>query len=216
MESIADNATLEQAAFFAHEIKNLLAVIKANVQLIELDNNGNNQKSFETIYRCIDKINGLIAENMEYIKGQETQTKSSDINTVIVETVKKYSSIYDRNFSIESRTENTETVCRKELIESLFENLIKNAVEATEDGDSIDIDISTREEKAVITVADSGKGISDKDIAEIGGLFYTTKKGGSGVGLYMSRRIAEQNGGGLKIERNKPRGTKIIVELKLA
>ena len=55
-----DNSTAEnyaeQAAFFAHEIKNPLAVIKANVQLIELENKSENTKSFETVYACIEKM----------------------------------------------------------------------------------------------------------------------------------------------------------------
>ena len=68
--STAENYA-EKAAFFAHEIKNPLAVIKANVQLIELDNKGVNEKSFKTVYECIEKINGLIKENMEYIKNAE-------------------------------------------------------------------------------------------------------------------------------------------------
>ena len=50
----------EAMAFFAHEIKNPLAVIKANVQLIELDDDGRNKKSFQAIYYEIENINLLM------------------------------------------------------------------------------------------------------------------------------------------------------------
>lgn len=217
MKNITAERSLEQAAFFAHEIKNPLAVIKANVQLIEFDCEGENSKCFETIYACIDKINGLISENLEYIKSIENSVmeRGSDAVRVIDVITAKYSKICDRRFTVEKKVPAAVVSCRGELLESLFENLIKNAVEATKDGDSVDIEIKTKQGRAVITVADSGCGISDKDIAGMGELFYTTKKGGSGVGLFMCRRIAEQNGGRLKIGHNKPRGTKVTVELKL-
>ncbi len=217
MENITAEKSPEQAAFFAHEIKNPLAVIKANVQLIELDDKGQNKKSFETIYDCIDKINKLISDNIEYIKSMESgSAHDSDLIRVISGITEKYSKSYKRKFSIEKGAASAVVSCEQELLESLFENLIKNAVEATKDGDSIDIEIKIKNDKAVITVLDSGCGISGKDIARMGELFYTTKKGGSGIGLFMCGRIAEQNGGRLKIERNKPKGTKITVELKLA
>ena len=96
----------------------------------------------------------------------------------------------------------------------MFENLIKNAVEATDEGGTITADIRIRQNKIIVTITDDGCGIKDSEIAKMSELFYTTKKGGNGVGLFMCRRIAEQNGGRLKISHNKPKGTKITVEMK--
>ena len=100
-------------------------------------------------------------------------------------------------------------------MESLFENIIKNSVEATKDGDSISVEVKVRRKKAVIKVTDTGCGISEAELARVGELFYTTKKGGSGVGLFMCKRIVEQNGGKLKVENNRPKGTKVTVELNI-
>ena len=211
MRNTAADDYAEQAAFFAHEIKNPLAVIKANVQLIELDNKGENQKSFEAVYAGIEKINRLIQENMEIIKTSER--KRSDVVQIINKIVDKYSVSSKRVFRIDTKTKKVLVDCRRELIESLFENLIKNAVEATEDGDLILTEIKLLHKKVTISVSDTGCGISAKDIARIGELFYTTKKGGNGVGLFMCKRIVEQNGGKFKITHNKPKGTKVIVEL---
>ncbi len=216
-----DNSTAEnyaeQAAFFAHEIKNPLAVIKANVQLIELENKSENTKSFETVYACIEKINNLIQENMEYIKNAEKASREadSDVAAIVRKIINKYSSSCDRTFKFESKVKDAAVNCKSELLESLFENLIKNAVEATEKGDTITAEIKIRQKRVAVVIADSGCGISDKDIARIGELFYTTKKGGSGVGLFMCKRIVEQNGGKFKVAHNKPKGTKVTVELNL-
>ncbi|MDD5946009.1 MAG: HAMP domain-containing sensor histidine kinase [Clostridia bacterium] len=205
----------EQAVFLAHEIKNPLAVIKANTQLIELENEGKNEKSFKTIYECIDKINSLIKENTDYIKNTAGDIYQSDIVLIIESIIDKYSQAYNRKFDFICSIESIRIDCKKELMESLFENLIKNAVEATCDGDRITAEVKTAHNKAVITITDNGCGISENDINRIGDLFYTTKKGGSGIGLFMCKRIAEQNGGRLKVSRRKPKGTKVTVELKI-
>lgn len=211
--STAENYA-EKAAFFAHEIKNPLAVIKANVQLIELDNKGVNEKSFKTVYECIEKINGLIKENMEYIKNAEKAAESNVVQ-ILKHILEKYEAEGIRQISFKSDKECVEVNCSSELLESLFENIIKNSVEATKDGDSISVEVKIRRKKAVIKVTDTGCGISEAELARVGELFYTTKKGGSGVGLFMCRRIVEQNGGKLKVENNRPKGTKVTVELNI-
>ena len=200
----------EQTAFLAHEIKNPLAVIKAGVQLIELENDGGDKKNFETIYGCIDRINSLITENTSV-----KRKNSSDAVVIMNEIVKKYGSTYKRNFVFKSEVETAVIGCSEELLNSLFENLVKNAVEATTDGEGIVIKIKMHRGKILVSVADEGCGISEKDMAGAGELFYTTKKGGSGIGLFMCRRIAEQNGGRLRIKHNRPKGTVAEVELKL-
>ena len=212
INSAADNYA-EQTAFFAHEIKNPLAVIKANVQLIELDNGGENKKSFEAVYEQIDKINRLIQENMDLIKMSESN--KCDISRIIDKAVNTYSA-NNREFKIKYKDQKVNVDCKTELLESLFGNLIKNAVEATVDGDLIEIEIKRKGKRVAVSIADNGCGISEKDLERIGELFYTTKKGGSGVGIFMCKRIVEQNGGKFKIAHNKPKGTKVTVELNTA
>ena len=212
INSAADNYA-EQTAFFAHEIKNPLAVIKANVQLIELDNGGENKKSFEAVYEQIDKINRLIQENMDLIKMSESN--KCDIIRIIDKAVNTYST-NNREFKIKYKDQKVNVDCKTELLESLFGNLIKNAVEATVDGDLIEIGIKRKGKRVAVSIADNGCGISEKDLERIGELFYTTKKGGSGVGIFMCKRIVEQNGGKFKIAHNKPKGTKVTVELNTA
>ena len=209
INSAADNYA-EQTAFFAHEIKNPLAVIKANVQLIELDNGGENKKSFEAVYEQIDKINRLIQENMDLIKMSESN--KCDIIRIIDKAVNTYSA-NSREFKIKYKDQKVNVDCKTELLESLFGNLIKNAVEATVDGGLIEIEIKRKGKRVAVSIADNGCGISEKDLERIGELFYTTKKEGSGVGIFMCKRIVEQNGGKFKIAHNKPKGTKVTVEL---
>lgn len=215
MKDITEKYYREKAAFFAHEIKNPLAVIRANVQLIELDNKGENKKSFDAVYSEIEKINKLINENIEQTKKEKNQDKTDKANAVeiVAAIFDKYSRLYDRRFEVENNCENTLVNVKDELLESLFNNIVKNAVEATENGDTIKAEIKKRYNKISINISDTGCGISDEDIVRIGDLFYTTKNGGNGVGLFMCKRITEKNGGRFKVSHNKPKGTIVTVEL---
>ncbi|GFI61461.1 sporulation kinase D [Clostridiales bacterium] len=218
MEVSEVKADLEQAVFLIHEIKNPLAVIRANVQLIQLDSEERNKKCFDIIYSCIDKISELIQDNMVLIKNSSREIVESceaDVVASLIAIIEKYSALYERNFNFESFVEMAVVKCKKEFIESVFENIIKNAIEATKEGDAIDIKVKKGMRRAVITFSDTGCGIPDRDLERIAELFYTTKKGGSGVGLFMCKRIVEQSGGSFKIGHNKPKGIKVTVELNL-
>ena len=89
-------------AFFAHEIKNPLAVIKANVQLIELDDDGRNKKSFQAIYYEIENINLLINEAMKKAENTIIEKTSFNIIDVVRKVFDKYSRIYERKFVIDN------------------------------------------------------------------------------------------------------------------
>ena len=214
--NIAD-AHMEQAAFLAHEIKNPLAIIRAAVQLIEIENKNSNHKKFEIVYSEIDAINKIVYEHIENIKSTEKEESDNccDVVEVFEKVIDRYSTAWQRDFDYNRKVKKASISCRRELVESLFENIIKNAVEATNNGEKIIAEINKKERKVVVTIADLGCGMSDDDLARIGELFYTTKKGGSGVGLFMCKRIAEQNGGRFSVVRNEPKATKVMVELNM-
>lgn len=214
MSSVLVDDMAENSAFVAHDIKNMLAVIKANVQLIQLNCSENSDKNFNAVYNEIDKINGLIINGI-LVNPDSVDENKANLPYIVEELFSKYKKLYNRNFKFENKARNTHVNCKKHLIESMFENLIKNAIEATDDGGTVGAEIKVRQNKIITVIYDDGCGIKDSEIAKMSELFYTTKKGGSGVGLFMCRRIAEQNGGKIKLTHNKPKGTKVTVELKI-
>ncbi len=83
------------------------------------------------------------------------------------------------------------------LLQWVMENLIKNAVDAMIDGrGAITVDMKRRKDTAIITVADTGRGISRKNFKRVFEPGHTTKKRGWGLGLTLARRIIEQYHGG--------------------
>ena len=84
-----------------------------------------------------------------------------------------------------------------------------------------DFQILTKKLKAptrmlVVEIRDTGKGVPDEIINKLFAPFFTTKSKGTGLGLFISHKIIEEHGGGLKIAKNKDKGSvaKIILPLK--
>lgn len=103
------------------------------------------------------------------------------------------------------------------LFEWVMENLIKNAVDAMEGNGHIDINVFTDHGRAVIEVADTGKGIPAKNRKRVFKPGFTTKKRGWGLGLTLAKRIVEQyHRGHIFVKDSAPgRGTTFRIELPL-
>src|SRR6185369_12462046 len=82
------------------------------------------------------------------------------------------------------------------LIKQAVLNLLINGLQAMGDaGGELILALSVQGKRAVIDVMDTGSGIPSEQVERIFQAYYTTKKGGSGIGLAMARRIADEHGG---------------------
>jgi hypothetical protein len=105
-----------------------------------------------------------------------------------------------------------------ELLEWVFENLIKNALDALGDGGSITITTRARGSHVEVLVRDTGKGIASSNRERIFHPGFTTKRRGWGLGLTLAQRIVhEYHGGTIRVADSRPgHGTTIVVRLPVA
>lgn len=94
-------------------------------------------------------------------------------------------------------------------------NLLRNAIEATAPGGKIHISCALSNEKAEIIIADTGKGMTESELLRAFQPFYTTKEGGSGLGLPVARYIVESHGGELSCKSQPGVGTSFRILLPL-
>jgi len=92
-------------------------------------------------------------------------------------------------------------------------NLLRNAMEAIEVGGNIRITISKKEHHVIVAVKDTGTGISQEILDQIGTPFFTTKESGTGLGLSLCLSIIQQHGGKIEINSVSNVGTMISVFL---
>jgi signal transduction histidine kinase len=92
-------------------------------------------------------------------------------------------------------------------------NLCRNAIEAMPDGGSIDLLTRTRDGDVVLEVIDTGKGMDEKTRSQMFQAFFSTRSGGSGLGLATVRRIVEAHHGRISCESEVGKGTRFTITL---
>lgn len=97
----------------------------------------------------------------------------------------------------------------RDLLEPVVMNLVRNALQATQNTDDAHVDLSGRlgrRGNIVIEITDNGPGIPDEDLRKIFVPFFTTKKDGSGVGLALARQVMTAHGGFVRVAQNEGGG----------
>ncbi len=216
------------AANIAHEIKNPLGGIKGSAQLLAKKlKDGSLREYTDVIIKEADRLNRIVREMLDFTKTKKLRKKNLNIYKVL-----------DAVISLVEREEGGPAVVRRYdpslpavtgdegKLTQVFLNLVKNAVEAVGGRDG-EVSVSTRmvtefhivaegskEAKfAEIEISDTGCGIPQENLEKIFTPFFTTKPGGSGLGMAISYRIIKEHGGFLKIESSPGKGTRVMVYL---
>ncbi|HSQ22886.1 MAG TPA: PAS domain S-box protein [Pyrinomonadaceae bacterium] len=200
----------ELAAGLAHEVKNPLAGIQGAVDILirRRDRNDPEREALEGIRHEVTRIDGTVRSLLERARPRAVSTSHSSLTELALKavTVARSQAISaaarGRRIQVEFEAPAEDIVLEADApqIEDAVLNLIINAIEAIEDEGRITVSIRQQEaedigEEAVIEVEDTGHGISEEDLGRIFNPFFTTTKGGTGLGLPAVRRIARAHGG---------------------
>lgn len=209
---------LETAAAVAHEIKNPLSLIRANIELLQLDDkNPAHEKNYMSAYRQIQAINNLVMEFIQMTKPFDYHWETVSLQEIIEEAAKEQRGPMERSgikFSYVADNEIHVKGDRRKLKE-VIENLLKNAREATAEGKEIEITSFVKEKKAYITVQDAGEGVSAALLCQLERPFFTTKEGGSGLGLPICKKIIVDHQGSFLFESEEGKGSTVTVGLPI-
>ncbi len=105
-------------------------------------------------------------------------------------------------------------VCFSWKLEQVLVNVIENAIDASEQGQKVEIKLRREGDSYVWIVRDYGKGIADEDLSKVFEPFYTTKEDGTGLGLSLVKRFVEDMGGSINL-RNTESGLEVKISLPL-
>jgi signal transduction histidine kinase len=221
LETETLSALGEMASAVAHGIRNPLASIRSSAELWHDAAETGGRESAKDIMCEVDRVEMWVRDLLTYSQSQEDQVAAVTLPSVIHESV--------THFARESRRrkvtismlldDNLPDVSGDPaMLVQVFNNLIDNALEATQPGGTITIKKSTgaRRNFVEIDIVDTGRGISPDHIGKVGSAFYTTKQKGLGVGLAMARRIVKRFGGDLAIRSQHGCGTTVTVTFQCA
>jgi len=206
----------EIAAKLAHEIKNPIAAMKTMNQLIPKRKNDHDylNKLHVTFDKQLERINNMLIELLKLGKPLELNITEFDLDNFLkkmLDFVKFQCKKKKINIRLISLSKNTNIKADKEQMSQLFLNLIQNAIQSISGKGEIIIKIEKKEinleTTTVISIQDTGTGIAKKDMKHIFEPFYTTKSNGTGLGLPIIKKIAEEHKFKIDIESTKNTGT---------
>lgn len=223
--------------FFAnisHELRTPLNLILSSIQVSDLyikeylqEDNDKKMKKYLSIikqncFRLLRLINNLIDITKIDSGFLEVQLYNCNIVSIVEETALSVSDyIRSKGISIQFDTEVEEKymACDPEKIERIMLNLLSNAVKFTKPGGNISVNISDRQDCILISVKDTGIGISNEKINLIFDRFRQVDRSlsrsheGSGIGLSIVKSLVEIHGGSITVLSNYGKGSEFIVEL---
>jgi len=210
------------AATLAHEIRNPLGAMKGLTQLAQEDLPGDHktQSLMSTVVQEAERLEQLVTDLLSFARPRDPQISQFDI----LRALSNIKTVLQPKLDAAHIKLDTESSPEELLIQSdesglrqILLNVLLNAMDATQPGGAITVRVR-RDEKAdalLIDVDDSGPGFGDRDPEELFQPFATTKIKGTGLGLPISRRIAERLGGSLQLVGRPEGGARCTLRLPL-
>ena len=211
---------MEQLAFLgryssqlAHNLKDPIAVMSASLQHLQRQLRSGKPLADQRVL-----LEGLETQ-VRRLGRTESRREPVELNALVSEVVAGQSSAANPE-RVAFRTQLTEALpavhSDPELLRQALENLCRNAAEAMPDGGTITVSTGWRDARHLFTaVKDTGEGMDARTRAKVRQGFYTSKTGGTGLGLDFVRRVAHAHGGEMTIDSDPGRGTTVTVVLAL-
>ena len=198
-------------AQITHELNNPIDAMTRFVRMAksQLDN-GQLEKTaayLDNIETGLSQMATTLNELLAFSRPVDSNSKKSCLNEILQQSIMMFeSAAEDKNLQITTQLSSKTLFIVPGLLPGVFNNIIKNAIEATDHG-SITIKSELDDEFAIINIRDTGPGIPEQYIYDIFKPFFTTKKesGGTGLGLAISKEIVERSGGAISVF-NRPEG----------
>jgi PAS domain S-box-containing protein len=205
----------------AHEVKNPLNSMRLWLEVLKanMPTDPEPQQAVKMLDTEIDRLDRAVKTFLNFTKPVEMKLEETDIRPLlqdVIDAAKPSISRAGVDLRVDLPTEFPSLMIDQQLIHQAVLNLLLNASEFTPKGGRITLALRRSGETAIISVADSGKGISLEDQKKIFQLFFTTRPGGSGIGLANTFRFVQLHNGQIEFESEVGRGTTFRVELPLA
>jgi two-component system nitrogen regulation sensor histidine kinase NtrY len=226
-QSEKQNAWREMARQVVHEIKNPLTPMKLSIQQLQrtlpsLDEKTRQrlERSLNSLTEQIDNISEIANSFSEFAKMPVPRSEIFDVVSLVQKTAYLYAQNNELDFSFQSDDEVLYVRSDHQMINRVVTNLIINGMQSVPVNQKPRIDIrisrSDKDKFAIIEVKDNGSGIPEEYRSRIFMPNFSTKVGGSGLGLAMAKRGVEHSGGNIWFETTTGQGTSFYVDLPLA
>ncbi len=219
-ERLAELGTLTGG--LAHEIKNPLSTIQLNLQLLREDLPEDEPSTprivnrLTTVQKEASRLRDILDDFLRYAGKMELDRKPLDLNRLLEEMVDFFNPQAQlQRVQLRLRPAEGPLVvpADERMLKQALLNLMINALHAMPQGGDLILSARRADGRTVIDVIDTGRGIEPDALPRIFQAYYSTKKGGHGLGLAISKRIIEEHGGSIAATSEVGKGTDFRIEL---
>lgn len=209
----------ELASGVGHELRNPLNVIRNCAYLLDmaLSDKGDEEakNTLQVLDKQIDIANKIVTDLLDFTRITPPSKVMVDLNSLINEslswvTVPEHVTV---NANLNGNDLHIHTDA--EQIGRVFANIISNAIQAMNGRGELDIDTGIENDLALVSFRDNGCGIPEENLEKIFEPLFTTKPKGIGLGLAITKRLVEQNGGKIEVASQAGQGTTFTIKLPL-
>jgi two-component system nitrogen regulation sensor histidine kinase NtrY len=225
-QSEKQTAWREMAKLVAHEIKNPLTPMKLSIQQLQrtlpsLDTTAQKriERALGSLTEQIDNISEIANSFSEFAKMPVPRSEVFDLISVVQKTAYLYAQNNNVDLIFEAEEKNLIVRSDHQLINRVVTNLIINGIQSVPETRKAEIGVkvyrNNKDKFAIIEVKDNGSGIPEDVRNKVFIPNFSTKIGGSGLGLAMAKRGVEHSGGNLWFETTVDQGTTFYVDIPL-
>jgi two-component system, NtrC family, sensor histidine kinase HydH len=211
------------AGGLAHEIKNPLSTIGLNIELLVEDLAGAESprdrrmlKKIEVVQRECRRLQSILDDFLKFARVGELHAEACDLNRIVTEFIEFYRP-QAAECGIEISPHLAPDLPPVRLDAALFRqvllNLALNAQQAMPKGGLLEVQTRFRDGNIQLEMIDNGSGMEPRTLEKIFEVFFSTKSGGSGLGLPTVRKIVAAHGGRIEVDSAPGRGTRFSILL---
>src|SRR5580704_2337720 len=206
----------------AHEVKNPLNSMRIwleNLKASLPEEEGLPLQAVRVLDSEIDRLDSVVKRFLDFTRPPEMHQEESSLKEILEEVVALERPAFEKgDIKIETSlsVDVPDVLVDKPLLKQGLINLLVNALEATPGGGKLFVSLRRRADMAEIEIRDTGRGIAPEHRQRIFQLFFTTRPGGSGIGLASVFRTIQLHNGSIEFESEVGRGTSFRIALPLA
>ena len=207
----------------AHEVKNPLNSMRLWLENLKeslpAEQASASQQAVQVLDKEIDRLDAVVKRFLDFTRPMDIRLEATQLAVLLKEVLEiAQPQLQKSNIQLAQLLpiDVPEVYVDRALLKQAVLNLVLNAAEAMPNGGQMRLVLSRRGEMAEITVGDTGKGIPPEHRQKIFQLFFTTRPGGSGIGLASAFRIVQLHNGSIDFTSEVGRGTTFRIELPLA
>ncbi len=215
-DALTRTERLEQiGSRLAHELKNPLTGVKALVQLgLRSDAEAASHERLALVDREVLRMQEILQNYLSFTRPlQGLAPRRVRLGPLVSDTLLVLAArADDAHVRLYAQGDATIEADPSRLKEALL-NLVANAIEATPPGGEVAVEVAPRCEATDIVVRDTGRGMPAETLRRIGTPFFTTREGGTGLGVVLARSVVAEHGGSMCYESEPGKGTRVQVTL---